>query len=1034
MMDNEKALLRQFVQSHDALAFRELVEEHKNMVFAACRRVLGNQADAEDAAQLCFLKLAETADRLKAPIAGWLHTVAVRLSIDILRSEKARKARERAVATRDVVTTEARWAAVEPDVDAALESMPERLRLPIVLYFLEARTQEQVGAALGVSRRTVATRLNRGIEVLRRRLKRAGIVAPAVALTAMLTANTAEAAPAALTVTLGKVALAGAGEAQAAAATGGTLVALKTAAVLVVGAAAGAGALAIHQATKPPHPTPLAAAPVVKKAPLTTETVLNAELTLPPGGMELYDLRKLVKEQLGVDVAFHKREMERFVFLKPGKQRVRDVLAEIERAVPLTSEVLRVDKDRVAICFWQKEDANTKVLLAEMMKLAVSDDVLERSTGARWLEFAGGRDALVQLLKMLSDPETRVRYFAAMALADAWSGFGADAVSSVAPVGTGLVLAKAIDMEAAAAPGTWHPTGRQMLRVTRCLRDPAVLPFLKKQLENAGKDNPDGHSYRVDEVCEIVADIGGPEAEAILLAALDRLPKEDARDVMRSLGVLGTDAAIARLSKQFDVEMGKGKEGRTYYVTKALSSSKNPAAARVLIRILNRPDIVQPQPYERRGLVPGGPHWEVVSLVRQLARFDTPEAQAACLKAIKATTLPEARFEMACAAAKIPAVQKLLFDELGQGGAVARRAAMALAPTRDPRLVPVLIDVLGMDAKTLRAEGLMTGHKDVRWDAAQTLGHIGGPEAEKMLIALAREGAGKAAVTLAEMNRQLLCGAAISALAYNSAPEARRVIRAGLLDPEVFAPDNAAKALTIRPTPGDLDALLAAARMKGVKKPHGAVAAMWNAVASIGGERAARELMAEVARGDTRAAYALIFSPDRHCAKAVRDVLAGNDARLRGVLVSGLLNTYGSAASLGACYVAGEIATRLPGATAKQKIEMARLLGWTQDPRVTEPLGKLLVNAGESAKVRDAAVRGLFFRGGMVGATCDPAAVEPMRHAYKHDKNKNVRRRAEIALGHWRALPAAEPKGPRPPRKPLPKNPPDEREFPPPAP
>jgi len=219
MMDNEQVLLRRFAQSRDALAFCELVEGHKNMVFAACRRVLGNQADAEDAAQDCFLKLAEAAGRLKAPISGWLHTVAVRSSIDILRSETARKTRERSVAKPDVQPTDVRWAGVEADVDAALESLSKRLRMPIVLRFLEGRTQEEVAAALGVSRRTVATRLDRGIELLRRRLKRAGIVTPAVALTAMLSANAAEAAPAALTVTLGKMALTGAGGAQTAAVT-----------------------------------------------------------------------------------------------------------------------------------------------------------------------------------------------------------------------------------------------------------------------------------------------------------------------------------------------------------------------------------------------------------------------------------------------------------------------------------------------------------------------------------------------------------------------------------------------------------------------------------------------------------------------------------------------------------------------------------------------------------------------------------------------------------------------------------------------
>jgi len=58
MFESETALLEQYSRTQDAVAFRELVEQHQDMVFAACHRVLGNRSDAEDAAQNCFLKLA----------------------------------------------------------------------------------------------------------------------------------------------------------------------------------------------------------------------------------------------------------------------------------------------------------------------------------------------------------------------------------------------------------------------------------------------------------------------------------------------------------------------------------------------------------------------------------------------------------------------------------------------------------------------------------------------------------------------------------------------------------------------------------------------------------------------------------------------------------------------------------------------------------------------------------------------------------------------------------------------------------------
>ena len=84
-MDGETELLVRYRRAQDAEAFRALVEGHQDMVFAACRRILGNRADAEDAAQDCFFRLARHAEGLRPPIAGWLHTVAVRVSLDALR-------------------------------------------------------------------------------------------------------------------------------------------------------------------------------------------------------------------------------------------------------------------------------------------------------------------------------------------------------------------------------------------------------------------------------------------------------------------------------------------------------------------------------------------------------------------------------------------------------------------------------------------------------------------------------------------------------------------------------------------------------------------------------------------------------------------------------------------------------------------------------------------------------------------------------------------------------------------------------------
>jgi len=1000
MADSETTLLEQFVRTRDAFAFRELVEQHQDMVFAACHRVLGNRSDAEDASQNCFLKFSQAAGRLRSPIAGWLHTVAVQGSIDILRGRIARRKREHAVAVQadQVSSGDVPWDDVLGEVDSAIAALPERLRTPIVLHFLERRTQTDVAAELGITRQSVAKRLRRGVEALQRRLKRAGVVAPAVALTAMLTANTAEAAPAALAATLGKVALSGAAGAKVAA-TGGTLLTLKTAVALVAAAGAGAGAVLIHQAVKPPHPAPLAATPVLKKAPLTPDAVLNAKLTLPPGGIALGELAKLINEQTGAVLACHMREAKRFLGLEPGRHTLRDVLATITASKPLTTEVV-VDRGRVVVCVWQKPDAQ---ILAQVMKLAASADVLERCTGARWLEVAGGRDALVQLLKMLGDPNMRVRYFASQSIVDGWAGPLAgdtalsalnrtsNLVSSIVPKGTGLVLAKAIET------GTWKRTQSNMFRIAVHLRAPSVLPILKKQLEeltgDGGKKAKEtflaGYS-----TCQILSEFGGPEAETILLATAEQWPEPIPRWVRYSVGKLGSDRAVAWLNNLVDADVMDGKEERLVGISYALGASKNPAAVPVLIRIHN---LARPQDRQ-------------ISLAsaRMLAKFDTPEARAACLAAFKAEPDVEDRSKLAESMLNIPAVRQILFDELAQGGAVACNAALALAPTKDPRLVPVLVDALN------------TGDKRT---AMYTLGRIGSPEAAQALIALVK-------------SKDRDCRWALYDLGSTSAPTARKFLRASLQERNHLVRQWAADALRRRPDPADMDALLKCAHTGGGMmmevRSHVELTAIWRAVAAIGGERAAKELLAILAQGSTPAARALMSSRDPHCIKAACDVLTGDDAKLRSRLMKGVDTFVSRYPSLSAFYAVEPALAELPGADPrdpKRKERRAFLLGWTHDPRGTEALGKLLVDANEPPAVRLMAIRGLIYVGLGGRRAADPAAVAPIRHAYEHDTSKEVKMWAKGTLEEWGVIPRDRVGRPAPPDA-LP----GEREFPPPPP
>ena len=210
MEETDLVLLNRFAREQDAEAFSEIVSRYQVFVYTTCRRILGNQADAEDVAQECFLRLARKANTIQASLSGWLHRCATDMSISEARSQAARKNREEEHGKMNSShTDQPGWAELTPHVDKALNELPDELRLVIIEHFLQRRTQKEIAQELGVSAMTISRRIATATEELRKKLKKAGVVASAVTLAAFLSEQSASAVPASLTASLGKMAVAG---------------------------------------------------------------------------------------------------------------------------------------------------------------------------------------------------------------------------------------------------------------------------------------------------------------------------------------------------------------------------------------------------------------------------------------------------------------------------------------------------------------------------------------------------------------------------------------------------------------------------------------------------------------------------------------------------------------------------------------------------------------------------------------------------------------------------------------------------------
>jgi len=193
-------LLREFAQSRREAAFAEIVRRHGGMVLGVCRAVLGNTPDAEDAAQAVFLTLARKAGGQRAgSLAGWLHRVAWYVSTRAAKARKVRLKYEKEAARMRPEMPDANNVDLPLErLHEGLESLPEKYRLALLLHHVEGRSQAETASLLGCGVSALAMRLNRGREMLRKRLGKnsgaAAITAPAL-LGALGMQATTKAAP-----------------------------------------------------------------------------------------------------------------------------------------------------------------------------------------------------------------------------------------------------------------------------------------------------------------------------------------------------------------------------------------------------------------------------------------------------------------------------------------------------------------------------------------------------------------------------------------------------------------------------------------------------------------------------------------------------------------------------------------------------------------------------------------------------------------------------------------------------------------------
>lgn len=193
-------LLERYVRHRDEAAFELLLWRHGTLVFNVCRRILPREQDAEDAFQATFLAFVRKAGSIsrRGSVASWLYKVAYRVALEASAQTRKTAAMEKSGGEMLAIQSpsDPLLSDVRPILDSELIRLPERLRRPIILCYLEGKSNEEAARELGCRLGTIYSRLSRGREMLRQRLERRGVTLSVAALTAALTASAVEASPA----------------------------------------------------------------------------------------------------------------------------------------------------------------------------------------------------------------------------------------------------------------------------------------------------------------------------------------------------------------------------------------------------------------------------------------------------------------------------------------------------------------------------------------------------------------------------------------------------------------------------------------------------------------------------------------------------------------------------------------------------------------------------------------------------------------------------------------------------------------------
>lgn len=180
--DPDRKLVERW-KAGDESAFVELVERHEKRVFRLLMRMMGNREEAEDVAQETFLSLHRHGRnfRNESRFSTFVYRVAANAALNRRRSLGRARTRVQKLVARQAAGDDLPAAPRDPEaaahgsevanqVQQALGTLPEGMRMPLIMYEMEGLSYGEIADSLSVAEGTVKSRIHRARQMLKREL------------------------------------------------------------------------------------------------------------------------------------------------------------------------------------------------------------------------------------------------------------------------------------------------------------------------------------------------------------------------------------------------------------------------------------------------------------------------------------------------------------------------------------------------------------------------------------------------------------------------------------------------------------------------------------------------------------------------------------------------------------------------------------------------------------------------------------------------------------------------------------------------